>query len=350
MKILYGIQGTGNGHISRGRMMAKHFAEKNIDVDYLFSGRQLDKYFDMEIFENFQLRRGMTFYSKSGRVSYPKTITSNNIFQFVREIYQLNVKPYDLIITDFEPVTAWAAKLRGIPTLGIGHQYAFRHNIPRAGENLIANLTIKNFAPAKESIGLHWSSFGKDILPPIIDNSICRWRDQSTSKKKIIVYLPFENQDFVQSLLQGIEGYCFYIYSPDLMDSDKGLIQLRKASHEGFKRDLTSAHGVICNAGFELISECLHLGLQIFTKPQAAQMEQQSNAAALEQLGYAHTTNVLTKAIIRRWLGALNMQDPIHYPDVADTLTDWIISNRSTAVSELAHELWQQVDGSSAKA
>ena len=32
MKLLYGVQGTGNGHISRARMMAKHFSEKKIVV------------------------------------------------------------------------------------------------------------------------------------------------------------------------------------------------------------------------------------------------------------------------------------------------------------------------------
>ncbi len=39
MKILYGIQGTGNGHITRARVMASCFKELGIDVDYVFSGR-----------------------------------------------------------------------------------------------------------------------------------------------------------------------------------------------------------------------------------------------------------------------------------------------------------------------
>ncbi len=40
MNILYGIQGTGNGHVSRSRVMAKHFAERGANVTYLFSGRE----------------------------------------------------------------------------------------------------------------------------------------------------------------------------------------------------------------------------------------------------------------------------------------------------------------------
>ena len=32
MKILYGVQATGNGHISRSRVMAHYLAEHNADV------------------------------------------------------------------------------------------------------------------------------------------------------------------------------------------------------------------------------------------------------------------------------------------------------------------------------
>ena len=50
MKILYGIQGTGNGHITRARVMASCFKELGIDVDYVFSGRPEKDYFDMQDF------------------------------------------------------------------------------------------------------------------------------------------------------------------------------------------------------------------------------------------------------------------------------------------------------------
>ncbi|MEZ9793074.1 glycosyltransferase family protein, partial [Vibrio splendidus] len=43
MKILYGVQGTGNGHIARARAMAVAFRQQNIDVDFLFSGRDQSK-------------------------------------------------------------------------------------------------------------------------------------------------------------------------------------------------------------------------------------------------------------------------------------------------------------------
>ena len=39
MKILYGVQGTGNGHIARARAMSHAFKEHDVEVDFLFSGR-----------------------------------------------------------------------------------------------------------------------------------------------------------------------------------------------------------------------------------------------------------------------------------------------------------------------
>ena len=54
MKILYGVQGTGNGHIARARAMSKCLAEAGMEVEYLFTGRDESKYFCMEQFGDFQ--------------------------------------------------------------------------------------------------------------------------------------------------------------------------------------------------------------------------------------------------------------------------------------------------------
>lgn len=346
MKILYGIQGTGNGHISRGRMMAKHFAERDVDVNYLFTGRDPDKFFDMDIFGDYSYRRGLTFVSENGKVSYIKTAVGNSLLEFARDVRSLDLSGYDLVMTDFEPVTAWAARRASVKTLGVGHQYAFGHDVPRAGENPIANLTMKMFAPTEKSLGLHWNAFNSAILPPIIDNTLSRWQDKTCENTKIVVYLPFENQQWVQSLLKPLSHCSFYIYSPDLENEDRGHLHLRRTSHEGFKRDLTSAQGVISNSGFELISECLHLGLQILTKPQAGQMEQQSNAAALEQLGYATTVKTLDSETIKNWLEALDARQPILYPDVAADIVDWIMGGQIETAQSLSDHLWDKTRNS----
>ena len=74
-----------------------------------------------------------------------------------------------MVISDFEPVTAWAAKTKGISVLGIGHQYAFKHKIPKEGADPIAEMVMKLYAPVDVGVGLHWHHFGQPILPPIIE-------------------------------------------------------------------------------------------------------------------------------------------------------------------------------------
>mgnify|MGYP002700608893 CR=1 FL=1 len=50
MKILYAVQGTGNGHITRARVMAKAFNMRDeVEVDFIFSGRSKEQYFDLTL-------------------------------------------------------------------------------------------------------------------------------------------------------------------------------------------------------------------------------------------------------------------------------------------------------------
>ena len=70
MKILYGVQGTGNGHITRARAMAVELAKQNIDVTYLFSGRAPEAYFDMEPFGDYLCYSGLTFATEQGSIKH----------------------------------------------------------------------------------------------------------------------------------------------------------------------------------------------------------------------------------------------------------------------------------------
>jgi hypothetical protein len=44
--------------------------------------------------------------------------------RFYKEIKTLPVKKYDLVINDFEPISAWACKLRGVNCISLSHQSA----------------------------------------------------------------------------------------------------------------------------------------------------------------------------------------------------------------------------------
>ena len=170
MRILYGVQATGQGHISRARAMAQAFKQHpDVDVTWLFSGRPRERLFDMEPFGDFQHRAGLTFVTEAGRLRYRKTTMANRYWQFIRDAQRLDVTAYDLVVTDYEPVTAWAGKLKRQSVLGIGHQYAFGKNTPVEGRSLAQHAVMSLFAPVTRGVGLHWSDFGDNVLPPILD-------------------------------------------------------------------------------------------------------------------------------------------------------------------------------------
>ena len=131
MRILCGFQAAGQGHISRALAMAHALKQHpDVEVTWLFSGRPRKRPFDMEPFGNFQHRAGLTFVTEAGRLHYIKTIMANRYWQLIRDRQRLDVIAYDLIVTDYEPVTAWAGKLKGQSALGVGHQHALGQKTP----------------------------------------------------------------------------------------------------------------------------------------------------------------------------------------------------------------------------
>lgn len=340
MRIFYGVQGTGNGHITRARVMAKELYAAGVDVTFQFTGRPVDKYFDMEIFNGFQVKCGLTFNTDNGQVSYLKTARDVKPITFIKDVKTLDLSSYDLVISDFEPVTAWAAKLQKKTILGVGHQYAFNHKIPRAGSDPLAEQVMKYFAPATRSVGLHWHHFGQPILPPIIDTPVA---PKTINKNKILVYLPFEDIKVIINLLAQFKDFQFHIYSPDVVPSGYDNIFCNPLSREAFQKDLYDCAGIISNAGFELASEALQLGKKILAKPLHMQMEQISNAAALHQLGYGHTMKTLDTAAIEHWLH-INHAVHITYPNIAKVLVQWIKDGMPQMDSDFIENIWNTVE------
>lgn len=338
MKILYGVQATGNGHITRARTMARELDKAGLDVDYLFSGRPRAELFNMEPFGDFRCLRGMTFITHRGKIQNFKTLTHNNLFTLLRDIRALDLSPYDLVLTDYEPVTAWAALLKGKRAIGMGHQYAFNYDIPVAGENPVTRFIMRSFAPAKRALGFHWHHFDCPILPPMIE---CSEQTTHYQANKILVYMAFDDANHIADWLRPFQDYEFYLYCAVPQARDEGNIHFRPYSRQGFLDDLASSSGVITNAGFELLSEAIQCGKKMIVRPVKGQMEQTSNAKALAQLGYGDVITDDDSAMLKQWLAKPN-PPPRPYPNVAKAVVEWIQSGMTQDEASLARGLWAQ--------
>ncbi|WP_322786042.1 glycosyltransferase family protein [Algicola sagamiensis] len=198
-KILYGVQGTGNGHTTRARMMAKAFQQVDVEVDYFFSGRPHDKYFDMDVFRGYRIEEGVTLSYDRGKVSPFKTYMQADLTRLFRDIRSLDLSSYDLILNDFEPITAWAGRSQKKPVIAMCHQASFMHQaVPKSGGHFMTRQMIKWFAPADLYLGVHWYHFGGAIIPPFIEPYDATLPDQNS----ILVYLPFESLDDIVELLR----------------------------------------------------------------------------------------------------------------------------------------------------
>ncbi|WP_434357052.1 glycosyltransferase [Parasalinivibrio latis] len=341
MKILYGVQGTGNGHISRARAIAKALKRHSgVDVQFLLSGREDNGYFDMEEFGNYQTRTGMTFLTESGKVSYVKTALRSAPFTLLGDIRDLDTREYDLVVSDFEPVTAWAAKQHKTPSLSISHQCAFSGNVPVEGESLISRMVMRHFAPTEKKLGLHWYHFGEDnILPPIVD------LDPKTvpqSQDFYVVYLPFENLDEIVSLLTRY-AQRFKVFHPAVKEEREfENVSLLRPSRDCFHQELTSCAGVMSNGGFELPSEALFLGKKLLVKPLSGQFEQMSNVITLGGMGLADCMDSLDPWVVRQWLDK-QAAERLVFPDVAGIVADWLVNGDRQDFTSLWQQTWSQV-------
>ena len=119
MKILYAIQGTGNGHLSRARDIIP--ALQNIGrVDILISGTQADITLPYPV--KYQMKGLGFIFGKKGGVDLWQTFLQNNIRRVLKEVNQVPVEEYDIIINDFEPVSAWACYFKRKPCIALSDQ------------------------------------------------------------------------------------------------------------------------------------------------------------------------------------------------------------------------------------
>src|SRR5690348_10679281 len=147
MKILYAVQATGNGHISRAKEILPYL-KKYGEVDIFLSGSNHDLSLDQ--FDNHIRYRsaGLSlYYNEKGGLHPGKTIAGTRPASLARDILSLPVHRYDAVINDFDFITARACAWRNIPSVCFGHHASFMSDkTPRPEkQNRIGELILKNF-------------------------------------------------------------------------------------------------------------------------------------------------------------------------------------------------------------
>jgi uncharacterized protein (TIGR00661 family) len=338
MNILYGVQATGNGHINRSREIIAEMKSRGHSVLTVFSGRDPDKFWDIDSFFPYMILKGLTFQIKNGKIQYLTTLKKLDFFQFYKDVNMLSKKmnDFDVIVSDFEPITTRAARKAGVFCINLSHQACFYyHNIPTE-KDFIGNYIAKNYANANLNIGIHWDQFDKRniIVPPVVPNNLV----DKMQPDKYLVYLPFENISRIVKSLSKISCCKFYVYHSDWF-ADLPHVFYRPFSREGFLNDLQESCGIISNAGFELISEALYLGRKIMVKAVKNQMEQESNAKSIEILGLGKSVKKITRKNIEEFI-ITQERSQLVYPKTQKIFTDWL-EGQTFETKNLMQNCWR---------
>jgi uncharacterized protein (TIGR00661 family) len=318
MRVLYAIQGTGNGHLSRAHEIVP-LLKKYVDVDTLISGNQAQIQADFDI--NYQ-RTGLTFLSgKNGDISILKSLKNTHPIDLIAEIRSFPIKKYDLVLSDFEPVSAWSALLNGVPCIELSHQAAVVHPLaPKPSEkSTFGRYVLQHYAPSRQKYGFHFKSYDERVFTPVIRHEIRN--AQPSDQGHYTVYLPGYHDDVLMHFLRQFDvkwevfsKHAKYAYRVDNVFIEP-ISQLR------FQQSLINSTGVLCGAGFELPSEALFLGKNTMVIPMKGHYEQTCNALGAADVGATTIPelDLIYHRQINYWLGQ-QQQVPLLFADQTEQI------------------------------
>lgn len=330
MKILYAIQGTGNGHLSRS-MDIVPLLKKMGDVDVLVSGTQGDLALPFQV--KYVLHGFGFVFGKKGGVDIWASFLKSRFRKFIHEINTLPVEDYDLVINDFEPVSAWACYMKNKPCIGLSHQAAvLSNNAPKpADTDMMGRLILKNYAPVSAQYGFHFSKFDANIFTPVIRQQV---RDQKIANKgHYTVYLPAYDDKRLVKRLSEFKDVQWDVFSKHNKKTFKHKnVSIQPIDNEKFIKSMAESAAVLCGGGFETPAEALYMKKKLLVIPMKTQYEQQLNAAALKQMGVTVVKSLKPKHndIILDWINN-GKPIPVNYPDTTQSILDLVFENHANA-------------------
>ena len=315
MRILFAIQGTGNGHLSRARDIYPELIKYG-DVDVLVSGIQADV--DVPFPVKYR-HYGMSFiFGKRGGVDILLTAKKLKLGRLISDIRNCPVDQYDLVVNDFEPVTAWACKRKGKPCISLSHQCAVLHpNAPQSeSKDYMGLAVLKSYAPTTAGYGFHFNAYGANIFTPVIRQEIRCLKPTDTGH--YTVYLPAYDDEKIVKHLGSFPDVKWEVFSKhNSKPFVAGNVHVQKIDNRAFIESMAASTGVLCGAGFEGPAEAMFLGKKVMVVPMLVQYEQQCNAAGAATMGATVIKTLEEKnyPVIRNWIDS-GKKLKVDYPDI----------------------------------
>ncbi|NNC71094.1 MAG: glycosyl transferase, partial [Flavobacteriaceae bacterium] len=310
-------------------------------VDVLISGTQSQVALPFPVKYKF---KGISFvFGKKGGVNYFQTLQKNNIFRVIKEIRKCKVKEYDMVINDFEPISAWACYFKNKVCVSLSHQgILLNKNVPKpVKKSRTGKFILKNYAPSVEKYGFHFKSYDERIYPAVIRHAVRKQKIKD--KRYYTVYLPAYSDDKIIKVLSKIKGVKWKVFSKHCQKpyQRKNVFIKPIKPNESFERSMAWSKGILCGAGFETPAEALFLKKKLMVIPMKGQYEQAYNAESLKQLGVPILKRLGKKQVltIKNWIHCDTIVE-LNFPDQTQAIVDKILTNHIIA-TELTNKVFQ---------
>lgn len=329
MKILYSVQATGNGHISRAMELLPYLKSYG-DVDIFLSGANSTLALDAPI--KYRSKGLSLFYTCNGTLDYWRLAKNLAPFRLNKEIRDLPVEKYDLILNDFECITSLACARKKVSSIHFGHQASFlSEKTPRPDQRYrIGEWVLKNYAKASENIGLHFEKYDDFILPPVIKREI--QEAEPRDEHFICVYLPCYCDHVLMKFLAPLKDFRFEVFSGEVSNVvQDGHVKFIPVSKHAFNKSLINCSGIITGAGFETPAEALYLKKKLIAIPIRGQYEQLCNAAALKKLGVI-TLDKLDEdftGVFLNWINEPNVPS-LSFSHTTETIVEFVMQRAAS--------------------
>jgi len=333
-RIIYAVAGEGFGHASRTHLIGQRFLDAGHDVIFATSHRAL-----LYLRECFGERAreifGLTFDYSKGYVD-PVATVWKNLARFPggrkvnKQLYNEVYKPFnpDLVVTDFEPFSAWWALRNRVPFVSINNEHTLifcklEHKLKNVVQRIQAGVVTRfHYVGAKAYVLISFFQAplknDKAVLAPPIVRPIITELTPTDAGHITIYWTTGTNEDQLRDVLSRFSDQSFHIYGFNKR-LERGNCVFKERSTEGFLTDLASSRGVIASAGFSLISECLHLRKKMLLLPLAGQYEQLLNARYVQKLRLGTWAKRLSEPALSRFMEGLDEPMPqdghILWPD-----------------------------------
>ena len=331
MKILFGVQTEGNGHITQAIAVKQYLKQNGYEVSKAFAAskkRGLSKYFtdefDVVTYEGFDF-----VFDNVGRVVIWKTLLKNTlelprlILSFIKICNVIRKEKPDAIFNYYEPLVGLTSLFfRNIKYVSFGHQYAMDSSIyPRINgypvQKLFLHIINKITSLRAKIVALSYYEFNDEEM--IVSPPMLRSESYSVSDKKedfVLVYLM--NEDMLPQLFSEAKKYpdikieCFTKLTKQ--HDELPNVKLYNLDGKLFQEKMKVCKAVICSGGFETSAEAIYQKKPLLMIPMPNHYEQRANCedAYLSSFGI-YTDNIDLSKIPKYQMGNTKWFDTHQY-------------------------------------